>query len=163
MPTVAAIFAHYVTGTLISFELEPPSTQDWTDKQRDLHTAGWPFLVATVDEEVIGYAYVAAWRTQPAYRHTVESTIYLAPGHTGRGHGRHLLGALLTQTRDAGAREVIAVIADTGNQASVALHRRAGFRDTGRLHNVGHKHGRSLDVVLMQCSLEPRRALTPFG
>jgi L-amino acid N-acyltransferase YncA len=154
MPAVAAVFAYYVTDTPISFELEPPSLQDWLEKRRDLHAAGWPFLVATVDGGLIGYAYAAAWRAKPAYRHTVENTIYLAPQYTGRGHGRRLLRELLIRTRDAGAREVIAVIADTGSQASVALHRHAGFHDTGRLHNVGFKHGRWLDVVLMQCSLD---------
>jgi L-amino acid N-acyltransferase YncA len=154
MPAVAAIFAYYVTDTLISFEQEPPTLEDWLDKRRNLHTAGWPFLVVTVDTEVIGYAYVAAWRAKPAYRHTVENTIYLAPTHTGRGHGQRLLRELLIQTRDAGAREIVAVIADTVSHASVALHRRAGFRDIGRLHNVGYKHGQWLDVVLMQCSLE---------
>jgi L-amino acid N-acyltransferase YncA len=153
MPAVAAIFAHYVSDTLISFELEPPSSWDWVEKRGDLQTAGWPFLVAAVDGEIVGYAYVAAWRAKPAYRHSVENTIYLAPAHTGQGHGRRLLRELLTRARDAGAREVIAVIADTGSQASVTLHRRAGFRDAGRLHDVGFKRGHWLDVLLMQCSL----------
>jgi L-amino acid N-acyltransferase YncA len=156
MPTVAAIFAHYVNDTVITFEVRPPSRKDWCGKLRDLGLSGWPFLVATVDSQVVGYAYVMAWRPKPAYRHTVENTIYLAPEHTGRGYGQRLLKELLTRARAADAREVIAVIADTGSPASVALHRRAGFEDVGRLRNVGFKHGQWLDTVLMQSSLDAR-------
>jgi L-amino acid N-acyltransferase YncA len=152
MPAVAAIFARYVLDTVITFELQPPSVEDWHEKQRELEAAGWPFLVAVVGEELIGYAYVTPWRSKPAYRQTVENTIYLAPEHTGQGHGRVLLAELLAHARAADARQVIAVIADTGSPASVALHRRAGFADVGRLHNVGFKHGQWLDTVLMQCS-----------
>jgi L-amino acid N-acyltransferase YncA len=156
MPTVAAIFAHYVDDTVITFEVLPPSTQAWCGKLRDLGLSGWPFLVATVDGQVVGYAYVMAWRPKPAYRHTVESTIYLAPEHTGRGYGQRLLKELLTRARAADAREVIAVIADADSPASAALHRRAGFEDVGRLRNVGFKHGQWLDTVLMQSSLDAR-------
>ena len=153
MRAVAAVFAHYVNETVISFELEAPSTEEWLQKRRDLQASGWPLLVAILDGEVIGYAYVAPWRNKPAYRQTVESTIYLAPGHTGRGYGKRLLAALLTHAREAGARQVIAVIADTGSQASVALHQRAGFRDAGRLRDVGFKHDQWLDVSVMQLPL----------
>ncbi len=154
MPAVAAIFARYVTDTVITFELQPPSTQDWREKQRDLEASGWPFLVAILDGQVIGYAYVTPWRSKPAYRRTVENTIYLAPEHTGQGYGRALLTELLARARDTDARQVIAVIADTGSPASVALHRRAGFDDVGCLRNVGYKHDQWLDTVLMQCSLD---------
>ncbi|MYZ37858.1 MULTISPECIES: GNAT family N-acetyltransferase, partial [unclassified Streptomyces] len=114
---------------------------------------GLPFLVAEVAGEVAGYAYAAPWRTKPAYRHTVEDTIYLAPGRTGRGLGGALLGALLTGCAEAGIRQVIAVLVDTGDDASAALHRRFGFIDAGRLTGVGNKHGRRLDTVLMQREL----------
>ncbi len=156
MPTVAAIFAHYVNDTVITFEVLPPSTQDWCEKLFDLELLRWPFLVAIVDGQVVGYAYVMAWSPKPAYRHTVENTIYLAPEHTGRGYGQRLLTDLLTRARAVGTRQVLAVIADTGNPASVALHRRAGFEDVGRLRNVGFKHGQWLDTVLMQSSLDDR-------
>jgi L-amino acid N-acyltransferase YncA len=153
MAAVAAVFEHYVLDTVITFELQPPSIQDWLGKRRDLEALGWPFLVAVVEDQVIGYAYVMPWRSKPAYRHTVENTIYLAPEHTGQGYGQRLLTELLSRARTADAREVLAVIADTGSPASVALHRRAGFEDVGRLHNVGYKHGQWLDTVLMQSSL----------
>jgi L-amino acid N-acyltransferase YncA len=152
MPAVATIFARYVLDTVITFELQPPSVEEWREKRRELEAAGWPFLVAVAGEELIGYAYVTPWRSKPAYRHTVENTIYLAPEHTGQGHGRVLLMALLARARAVDARQVIAVIADTGSPASVALHRRAGFEDVGRLRNVGFKHEQWLDTVLMQCS-----------
>jgi phosphinothricin acetyltransferase len=102
---------------------------------------------------VLGYAYASPWRPRPAYRHTVEDTVYLSPGHTGRGLGRALLSALLAGCEQAGARQVIAVIADSGEQASVALHGRLGFEPAGRLRRVGYKHGRWLDTVLMQREL----------
>lgn len=152
MPAVAAIFARYVLDTVITFELQPPSVEDWREKQNELEASGWPFLVAVVEEELIGYAYVMPWRSKPAYRHTVENTIYLAPEHTGQGYGRALLTELLARAGATDARQVIAVIADTDSPASVALHRRAGFDHVGRLRNVGYKHGQWLDTVLMQSS-----------
>lgn len=152
MPTVATIFGGYVERTVITFEVEPPSIRAWQQRLDDLRAAGWPFLVGELDNEVIGYAYVAAWRSKPAYRFTVENTVYLAPEHTGRGYGRRLLDRLLRAAAQAGARQVIAVIADSDEDASVALHRAAGFTKAGRLHAVGHKHGRWVDVTLMQVS-----------
>ena len=104
-----------------------------------------------------GFAYASPWRPKPAYRHTVEDTVYLSPGHTGRGIGGALLGGLLTGCADAGARQVIAVIADTGSDASAALHRRFGFAEVGRLAGVGRKQGRWIDTVLMQRELGEAR------
>jgi L-amino acid N-acyltransferase YncA len=106
---------------------------------------------------VCGYAYATPWRPKPAYRHTVEDTVYISPAHTGRGLGRALLAALLTGCEQAGARQVIAVIADTGSDASAALHRRLGFTPAGRLRRVGYKHGRWIDTLLMQRELGPDR------
>jgi phosphinothricin acetyltransferase len=109
------------------------------------------------DRAVCGFAYASPWRPKPAYRHTVEDTVYLSPGHTGRGIGSALLGTLLAGCAEAGARQVIAVIADTGSDASAALHRRFGFTQAGRLSGVGRKHGRWIDTVLMQKDLGPGR------
>ena len=150
---VAAIFSHYVTSSVVTFEVVPPTAQDWRRTRDDLAARGLPFLVCEYDNEVAGYAYAAPWRTKPAYRHTVESTIYLAPDRTGRGLGRRLLRALQKQCALAGVEQMIAVIADSGNPASVALHRACGFADVGRLGNVGRKHGRLIDTLLMQHDL----------
>jgi L-amino acid N-acyltransferase YncA len=153
LDTVAEIYAHYVIGSVVTFEETPPTVAHWRQRLDELTGRGLPFLVAEVGGEVVGYAYAGPWRPKPAYRHTVEDTIYLAPGWAGRGLGRALLDALLAGCERAGARQVIAVIADTGEGASVGLHRAFGFTDAGRLSGVGHKHGRWVDTVLMQRSL----------
>ncbi|HEY7918714.1 MAG TPA: GNAT family N-acetyltransferase, partial [Streptosporangiaceae bacterium] len=121
----------------------------------DLTERKLPFLVAEAAGTVAGYAYASPWRPKPAYRHTVEDSVYLAPGQRGRGLGRLLLESLLAGCADAGVRQVIAVIADSGDPASAALHRACGFADAGRLTQVGFKHGRWIDTVLMQRELQP--------
>ncbi|MEU9337216.1 N-acetyltransferase family protein [Streptomyces sp. NPDC048290] len=162
---VAGIFTYYVRHTVITFEETPPSLSAWRQRLDDLTARGLPFLVAEVSGEVAGYAYAAPWRTRPAYRHTAENSIYLAPARTGQGLGGALLGALLTACAESAVRQVVAVIADMGTDASVALHRRHGFTDAGRLTAVGHKHGRWIDTVLMQRTLEipsaPGKASVP--
>lgn len=150
---VAGIYAHYVVGSLVTFDEEPPGLAYWVEKAAGLRARGLPFIVVEEDGRVAGYAYGAPWRPKPAYRHTVEDSIYLAPGFRGRGLGRLLLGELLTRCADVGVREVIAVIADTGDDASARLHRDFGFTEAGRLSQVGRKHGRALDTLLMQRSL----------
>jgi L-amino acid N-acyltransferase YncA len=154
---VAEIFAHYVTHSLVTFETVPPAVADWQARLDGLAGLGLPFLVARTGDEVAGYAYASPWRPKPAYRHTVEDTVYLAPGATGRGLGGMLLAELLARAGQAGARQMVAVIADAGadSEASVALHRAFGFADAGRLTAVGHKHGRWIDTVLMQRGLAP--------
>jgi L-amino acid N-acyltransferase YncA len=153
MEQVAAICAHYVTTSVATFEEIPPTAADWRHRLDDLAGRNLPFLVAEAGAVVGGYAYAAPWRPKPAYRHTVEDTVYISPEHTGRGLGAALLGALLAECERAGARQVIAVIADTGGDASMALHRRFGFAQAGRLSGVGRKHGRWIDTILMQRQL----------
>ncbi len=173
---IAAIFGHYVTETVVTFEEVPPTVDDWARRLAELTDRGLPFLVAEVAEvaggtgrtvaggtgrtvpentgrTVVGYAYAGPWRPKPAYRHTAEDAIYLAPGRTGAGLGAALLGALLTRCAEAGVRQVVAVIADSGSDASAALHRRFGFTPAGKLAGVGRKHGRWIDTHLMQCDL----------
>jgi len=150
---VADIFAHYVRNTTATFEETPPTVADWRWRLDDLAGLGLPFLVARTGGEVAGYAYASPWRRQPAYRHTVEDSVYLAADRTGQGLGRALLGPLLARCADAGLRQVVAVIADADAGASVALHRSFGFVDAGRLTGVGHKHGAWIDTVLMQRDL----------
>jgi L-amino acid N-acyltransferase YncA len=153
LDAVAAIFGHYVTTSVVTFEVVPPTAEDWRRTSDDLAARGLPFMVCECDGRVVGYAYAAPWRAKPAYRHTVESTIYLAPDRTGRGLGRRLLRELQRCCALAGLEQMIAVIADSGNPASAALHRACGFTDAGRLRNVGRKHGRLIDTVLMQHDL----------
>ncbi len=150
---VAEIFTYYVRHTVITFEETPPPLSAWLQRLDDLTARDLPFLVAELSGEVVGYAYAAPWRSKPAYRHTVENSIYLAPGRTGRGLGGALLDTLLTACARTHVREMIAIIADADTEASIALHRRAGFTDAGRLASVGYKHGHWLDTVLMQRSL----------
>jgi len=153
LDTVAAIFGHYVTSTVATFEVTPPSAGDWRLRLDDVAAKGLPFLVCESDQRVAGYAFAAPWRPKPAYRHTVEDAIYVAPGHTGRGLGRRLLRALQEHCALAGLEQMIAVIADSGDPASAALHRACGFTDAGLLRNVGRKHGRVIDTLLLQCDL----------
>jgi L-amino acid N-acyltransferase YncA len=150
---VAAIFAHYVITSVVTFEEIPPPVTAWQQRLADIACRNLPFLVAEVDGTVRGYAYATPWRPKPAYRHTVEDTVYIEPGYTGRGIGAALLGALLPACAQAGARQVIAIIADSGSDASAALHSRFGFTPAGRLTAVGYKHDRWVDTVLMQRDL----------
>jgi L-amino acid N-acyltransferase YncA len=152
---VAAIYAHYVRTSVATFEEVPPAAADWRRRLDDLAGRNLPFLVARTGAVIGGYAYAAPWRPKPAYRHTVEDTVYVSPAHTGLGLGSSLLAALLAECERAGARQVIAVIADTGSDASVALHLRFGFAQAGRLTGVGRKHGRWIDTILMQRPLGP--------
>lgn len=155
---VAAIFGHYVTSSVVTFEVTPPTAERCRRTFADVTERGLPYLVCERAGRVAGYAYAVPWRDKPAYRHTVEDVIYLAPQHTGRGLGGQLLRALQRACAQAGVEQMIAVIADSGNPASAALHRACGFTEAGRLRNVGRKHGRLIDTLLMQHELrvEPR-------
>ena len=150
---VAEIYAHYVLTSVATFELEPPDDVEWRRRFEAIVGAGLPFLVTERDGVVAGYAYCAPWKTRPAYAGTVEDSVYVSPSAVGQGCGTELMRELLDACRAAGLREVIAVIADTGDPASVELHRRFGFTDAGRLVRVGVKHGRRVDTLLLQRSL----------
>jgi phosphinothricin acetyltransferase len=150
---VSLVYAYFVEHSVATFDLEAPTPADWVAKAAAVTEAGWPFLVVADGPELAGFAYVSPWRARPAYAATVEDTVYLAPGRSGRGTGRALLTAVLAEAARAGARQSIAVIADGGDPASQALHRALGFVEAGRLRQVGFKHGRWLDVVLMQAPL----------
>jgi L-amino acid N-acyltransferase YncA len=147
---IAQIFAYYVTNTVITFEEDPPSVRTWHDLLVRLSEQRLPFLVAEVDGTVAGYAYVGPWRPKPAYRFTVEDSVYLTPECRGMGLGRLLVQGVLEACPASGVRQVLAVIADTGEPASIALHRACGFTQVGRLIAVGHKHGRWIDTVILQ-------------
>lgn len=153
LDAIGGIYAHHVQTSVATFELAAPDATEWQHRLASVTDCGLPFLTATLDGRIAGYAYCAPWKTRPAYRHTVEDSIYLAPDAIGRGIGGRLLDALLTGCAGAGVREVIAVIVDANGAASLALHRNRGFVDAGRLTAVGFKHGRWLDTVLLQRSL----------
>ncbi len=153
LDAVGEIYAHHVRTGVATFELTPPDRSEWLQRLRAVTAHGLPFLTATLDGEVAGYAYCAPWKTRPAYRHTVEDSVYVAPQAVGRGVGGRLLDALLEECAQSGIREVIAVIVDADGAASLALHRNRGFVDAGRLTAVGFKHGRWLDTLLLQRSL----------
>ena len=154
LPAVAAILEPYVARTAVTFDEQPPDVAAWRQRLVDLNARGLPFLVAEDDGEVVGYAYATPWRPKAAYRYTVEDTIYLAPEAQGRGIGSLLMAALLEACGRAGARQVVAVVADDPAAAgSLPLHRRFGFEVVGVLRDVGVKHGRSVSTTLLQRTL----------
>ena len=150
---IGRIYAQHVQAGVATFELTAPDEVEWLRRLRSATDGGLPFLTATLGGRVAGYAYCAPWKTRPAYRHTVEDSIYVAPDAVGCGIGGRLLDELLTECTRAGVREVIAVIVDADGAASLALHRNRGFVDAGRLTAGGFKHGRWLDTMLLQRSL----------
>jgi phosphinothricin acetyltransferase len=147
------IYAAAVTQGTGTFELEPPDLAEMTRRRDDVLAKGLPWLVAERDARVLGYAYANHFRPRPAYRFSVEDSIYLHPEAQGSGVGRLLLAELLARCQAAGARQMLAVIGDSANQASIAVHRSLGFETCGLLQSVGWKFGRWLDVVLMQRAL----------
>jgi phosphinothricin acetyltransferase len=147
---VTRIYAHYVLHSLATFEVTPPDEAELGGRIEAVGQLGLPFLVADGGGEILGYAYGAPYRPRPAYRFTVEESVYVAPEARGRGLGRLLLGEVVDACAAAGMRQAVAVIADTGDRASVRLHERCGFSVAGRLSGVGVKHGQWLDTILMQ-------------
>lgn len=151
IPAITCIYAEAVTHGTASFELEPPDESEMARRMSDLTGKGFPYIVAEAGGELAGYAYVGPFRTRPAYRLTVENSVYVAPSNHRSGVGRALLIALIEASEKAGHRQMIAVIGDsTQQQASIALHAACGFKHIGILPDSGFKHGRWLDTVLMQ-------------
>jgi phosphinothricin acetyltransferase len=122
---------------------------------KTLVDAGFPYLIAEADRAIMGYAYAGPYRARPAYRFSVENSIYVSPNAHRRGVGRILLAALIDVCTQRGYRQMIAVIGDSANSGSIGLHRAMGFRFSGTIHSVGYKHGRWLDSVIMQLPLGP--------
>jgi L-amino acid N-acyltransferase YncA len=150
---ITRIYAHAVRFGTASFEIEPPDEAEMAHRQRALTGGGFPYLVAESDGAVLGYAYAGPYRPRPAYRFSVENSVYVAPEAHRRGVGRALLERLIAEAQARGFRQMIAVIGDSDQAASIALHRAAGFRFVGTIAAVGFKHGRWLDSVLMQREL----------
>lgn len=161
IPAITRIYAHAVTHGTASFELEPPDEAEMLRRQTALLEGGYPYLVAESDGALAGYAYAGAYRTRPAYRWSVEDSIYVDPDAQRRGIGRILLDRLVADAERRGFRQMIAVIGDSAQTPSIELHRRAGFRLIGAIENVGFKKGRWLDTVLMQRALGPGATTPP--
>lgn len=155
---VQLIYAHHVMTGTGTFELEPPSLDEMTARWSRIVTNGWPFLVAAPTQDlsrVLGFAYAQPFRDRPAYARTFEDSVYVAPSSQRKGVGLLLLNELLHTLRSDGVREVLAVIGDSYNAGSIAVHSKVGFKHVGVFKNVGFKFDKWLDVVLMQRSMRP--------
>lgn len=153
LAAIAGIYAYHVKCGLASFEEVAPTTAELRARRAAVLEAGLPYLVAQLGGEVAGYAYASGYRSRSGYRYTIEDSVYVAEGLRGRGVGNALLGALLERCESGPWRQMLAVIGDSGNAASVALHRRHGFGLVGTFRAVGFKLGRWVDTVLMQRAL----------
>ena len=161
VPAVQAIYAHHVLNGLASFEIEPPDSDEMRRRRRAVVERGFPYLVAELDGEVAGYAYAGPYRARPGYRFTCENSIYIRRGLEGRGIGKALLAPLIAGCEAMGMRQMIAVIGDSANRASINLHKSLGFEMAGNLRSVGFKFGRWIDSVLMQRALGPGDGTLP--
>ena len=155
LPDIREIYNHYVLNSVVTFDEKAMTLREWKSKFAHLTKHGYPVLVAeTPSGQIIGYALVQPWRQKSAFRYTVENSIYLRAASTGKGLGRDLLGALVDRCQQAGYREMIAVIADSGAEASVKLHEDFGFKEVGRMGRVGFKFGRSIGTITLQKSMK---------
>ena len=155
MPDIREIYNHYVANSTVTFDEVPQSLRQTRSKFQHLKKLGMPYLVAeSPSQQVLGYAYVYPWKEKAAYRFTVENSIYLRAASTGKGLGKVLMGELITRSKQAGLKEIIAVIADRGAEASIKMHQDFGFKEIGRMGKVGFKFERWLGTVLMQKSLK---------
>jgi phosphinothricin acetyltransferase len=161
IPAITRIYAHAVRNGTATFELEPPDEAEMTRRMTALLEGNFPYLAADSGGAVAGYAYAGLYRPRPAYRFTVEDSIYVDPNVHRRGVGRALLARLIGECEKRGFRQIIAVIGDSAQTASIEVHRALGFRHAGNLQNVGFKFGRWLDTVLMQRDLGPGATTKP--
>ena len=158
---ITAIYTHHVLGGTGTFETTPPTEAEMAARRADVLSKGLPYLVAEDAGQVLGFAYCQWFKPRPAYRFSAEDSIYLHPDAAGQGLGRMLLAELAAQAEAAGIRKLIAVIGDSGNAASVGVHRSAGFSPVGVFKSCGWKFGRWLDIVLMEKALGEGDATPP--
>jgi L-amino acid N-acyltransferase YncA len=161
VPAVQAIYAHAVIHGLATFEYDPPDAAEVARRRASVVALGLPYLVSEMDGRVVAYAYAGPYRPRIGYRYSLENSIYVAPDMAGRGIGRPLLRALIDGCEPLGYRQMVAVIGDSANHASIGLHVACGFAKVGLLRSVGFKHGRWVDSVLMQRPLGPGDATLP--
>jgi len=160
---IAAIYGHHVLHGLGTFEEAPPAPEEMEQRRQVIAAHGLPYLVAQEAGEILGYAYAGPFRPRAAYRFTVEDSVYVAPDAVGKGVGRSVLSAVLDACEALGLRQVMAVIGDSGNAASIGLHRALGFEHMGVGRSVGFKHGRFVDIVWMQKPLNGGDSRAPDG
>ena len=163
MAAIQAIYAHHVLHGLATFEETPPPVEEMLRRRAGVLAAGLPYLAAELEGKVLGYAYATAYRPRPAYRFSIEDSVYVAEGLAGKGIGSALLGALIARCERGPWRQMLAVIGNSGNEGSIALHRRMGFAHAGTFTSVGFKLGRWVDTVLMQRPLGAGDATLPEG
>jgi phosphinothricin acetyltransferase len=161
VPAIQRIYAHHVLHGLASFELDPPDEAEMARRRQNILAAGYPYFVAERDGEILGYGYAGPYRTRPAYRFTAENSVYIRHDLARQGIGRRLLAALIAACESQGLRQLVAVIGDSANHASIELHRAAGFAMIGTIRGSGYKSGRWVDTVLMQKALGPGDAAPP--
>ncbi|MNE54206.1 Phosphinothricin N-acetyltransferase [compost metagenome] len=153
IPAITEIYRDAVLNGRASFEIDPPGVDMMLERRRLLVEGNYSYLVAEIDGKIAGYAYAGAYRPRPAYGAAVENSVYVDPAMKGMGIGRKLLDALIEDATSRGFRQMLAVIGDSGNAASIGLHRAAGFEHVGTFKSIGWKHGQWLDTVLMQRAL----------
>lgn len=153
VPQIQQIYAHHVLSSTATFEYTPPSVAEMAQRLQKVQQDGLPWLVAEHEGRILGYCYAAPYRPRPAYRYTIEDSIYLADGESGKGIGRELMNMLIEHCEAGPWRQMIAVIAGTQNQGSIALHRKLGFAHVGTQPETGYKFGQWIDVVFMQRAL----------
>src|ERR1700754_2939304 len=163
LPAITEIYEHAVRYGTATFELIPPDLAEMTRRFGVLTEGGFPYLVAALEGRVVGYAYAGAYRPRPAYRFTVENSIYLQPAIHRRGIGLQLLQRLITESEARGYRQMIAVIGDSANLGSIGVHKRCDFAMIGTHPNVGFKFGRWLDTVMMQLPLREGASTLPLA
>lgn len=161
IPAITRIYAHAVRHGTASFELEPPTEAEMTQRMQALLDGRFPYFIAETDGRIAGYAYASLYRTRPAYRFTVEDSVYVAPENHRRGVGRALLEKLIEACTALGFRQMIAVIGDSNQAASIGVHKACGFEDAGNLRNIGWKFDKWLDTPLMQRALGPGATKAP--
>ena len=149
MNQITAIYGHYVENAMATYEEVPPSLEEMERRRSEVTGKGFPYLVAESAGEILGYGYASTFRTRSGYRFTVEDSVYASPNAVGKGIGKKLLGALIDSCTALGFRQMIAVIGEPSNQASINLHAKQGFKQVGILPAVGFKFGRFVDTVLM--------------
>ncbi|MBE7636578.1 GNAT family N-acetyltransferase [Sneathiella sp. P13V-1] len=153
IPAIHRIYEDQVLNGVSSWEDEPPTVQEMTDRQTTITEKGFPYLVAKVDGQVMGYAYASSYRPRPGYRYTVENSIYVDQNARGSGIGRLLMEELIRQCEAAGYRQMVAVIGDSNNHPSINFHKKMGFIHAGTIRSIGFKFGRWMDSVIMQLPL----------